>query len=202
MILAYSMFAHDDDTNMLGDETYRPPRSAGFHDWRFGKDGVAHPATCATCGRKIDPTFINREFRAGKRKRDITGTYDGYTIVSARFREFCKQQQWPGMKFVPLPADKDFFVLQLSKILPFDAERSETRFEKPCPKCRAFYDVVGATPGYLRGISKPIKEGFFRSDLEFASGPEQSPLIIVGVETAQKLKEQKFQKYVLEAIEA
>lgn len=202
MIVAYMISPHDDGTHMLGVRTYRPPRSAGFHDWRFGENGVAHPATCATCGRKTDPTYINSEFKAKRRKRDISATYDGYDIVSTRFRRFCEEQGWQGMTFVPLPADRDFFVLRLSNVLPFDAERRGTKFEDPCPTCRAFYNVIGATPVYLRGIREPIDEGFFRSDLEFASGPEQGPLILVGVGTAEKLKEQKFQKYALHAVKA
>lgn len=202
MIIAYTISPHDDDTHMLGDETYRPPLATGFHDWRFGQEGIAHPATCQTCGRKTDPTYINPEFKVKRRSRDISATYDGYTLVSGRFRTFCEKQGWHGMSFIPLPSDKGFFVLRLSNVLPFDAERRGTRFEKLCPECRAFYDVIGATPAYLRDITEPIEEGFFRSDLEFASGPEQSPLILVGVRTAEKLKEQKFQKYVLHAVKA
>jgi len=106
------------------------------------------------------------------------------------------------MTFVPLPADRDFFVLRLSKVLPFDAERRGTRFEDPCPTCQAFYNVIGATPVFLRGITEPIEEGFFRSDLEFASGHEQGPLILVGIGTAEKLKEQNFQKYAQYAVKA
>jgi hypothetical protein len=69
MIVAYELSAHDDGTNMLGNETYTPPPSAGFHDWRFGKGGVAHPATCPTCGRKTDAEYINPRFRAKRRTR-------------------------------------------------------------------------------------------------------------------------------------
>ena len=201
MIVAYELCPHDNDTNMLGEETYCPPRSAGFHDWRFGQDGVPHPATCPTCGRKTDPDYVNPEYKAKRRTWDIGATYDGYDIVSKRFREFCRKYRWQGMTFVPLPADKDFFVLRLSKVLSFDSERRETRFEDRCPACGAFYNVIGANPVYLRGVTEPIHEGFFRSDLEFASGPEQHPLIIIGVGTADKLRKQKFQKFALEEIE-
>jgi hypothetical protein len=201
MIVAYNLSAHDDGTYMLGNETYRPPRSAGFHDWRFGKDGVPHPATCPTCGRKTDPDYVNPKFRAKRRTWDISATYDGYKIVSERFREFCLKHGWEGMTFVPLPSDTDFFVLRLSNILPFDTKRSGTRFEDPCPTCSAFYNVIGATP-YLRDVTEPIQEGFFRSNLEFASGHEQHPLILVGIGTAEKLLEQKFQKFNLEEVEA
>jgi hypothetical protein len=138
MIVAYELCPHDNDTHMLGDETYPSPRSAGFHDWRFGTDGVAHPATCPTCGRKTDPEFVNLKYKAKRRTWDIGATYDGYDIVSKRFREFCRKQRWEGMTFLPLPADKEFFVLRLSKILAFDSKRCGTRFEDRYPKCKAF----------------------------------------------------------------
>ena len=201
MIVAFSLYPEDNDNEMLGDDTYRSPHSAGFHDWRFGKDGVPHPATCPTCGRKTDPDYVNPDFRATKRKWDVSGTVDGYTIVSKRFRDYCKAQRWKGMRFVPLPADDDFFVLRLTSVLRVDAKRSETMFEDRCPKCRAFYSVIGGAE-YLRGVKKPIKEGFFRSDLEFASGPEQAPLILVGIDTAAKLRKKKFQRFHLEAVMA
>ena len=202
MIVAYELSAHDDGTHMLGEETYRLPCSAGFHDWRFGKDGMPHPATCPTCGRKIDPEYVNPKFKAKRRTWDFSTTYDGYHIVSKRFREFCLTHGWEGMTCVPLPADKEYFVLRLSTLLPFDVKRRGTRFEDLCPACGAFYNVTGANPVYLRGITEPIQEGFFRSDLEFASGPEQNPLILVGIRTAEELQKQKFQKFDLEAVEA
>lgn len=197
MIVAYELSPHDNDTHMLGDETFRPPRSAGFHHWRFGKIGAPHPATCPTCGRKTDPDYVNPKFKAKRRTWDIGTTYDGYDIVSKGFRDFCRKQGWKGMHFHPLPADKEFFVLRLSQIIPFDAERRGTRFEDLCPTCGEFYNVIGADPVCLRDVTEPIQEGFFRSDLEFASGPEQSPLILVGIDTAERLRKQGFQKYDL-----
>jgi hypothetical protein len=202
MIVAYFLSAHDDGTNMLGDESYRPPRSAGFHDWRFGKDGIPHPATCPTCGRKTDPNFVNPDYRPKQRSWDISATYDGYDIVSERFRDFCRRHDWQGMTFVPLPATKDFFVLRLTSVLAFDSKRRGTRFEDPCPACNEFYNVIGVTPAFLRGVTEPIEEGFFRSDLEFGAGPEQSPLILVGIGTAEKLRKQKFRNFHLGKVEA
>lgn len=201
MILAYHFSPHDDGTHMLGKETYSLPRSAGFHDWRFGKNGVPHPATCPTCGRKTDPEYVNPHFRAKRRTWDISTTYDGYDIVSTRFRDFCQEHGWKGMSFVRLPEDKEFFVLRLSLVLSFDARRRGTRFEDLCPSCGGFYNVIGATPVYLSGVAEPIQDGFFRSDLEFASGPEQSPLVLIGLRTAEELRKQEFQKFDLREVQ-
>ena len=201
MIVAYVLFPDYNDTRMLGNSTYSPPILAGFHDWRYGKEGVPHPATCGTCGRKTDPMFIRPTYRVKRRGRDIGATYDGYDVVSRRFRDFCEERDFPGMEFVPLPADDEFFVLRLSLVLPFDAERRGTRFEKPCPNCGAFYDVLGVTPPFLRGVTEPITDGFYRTDLEFGSGHIQGPLLVTGTETYAELRARKFKKFAADPVE-
>jgi hypothetical protein len=191
MILAYELSAQDDDTYMLGERTYRPGKP-GFHNWRFGVDGVPHPATCPTCGRKTDPDFVSQSFRVKHRRRDVIATYDGYLIASARVRSFCIDRGDSGVFFVPLPADDAFFWLRSDRMIGFDTALRGTRFERPCHTCRTFYSVVGAHPVVLRGVAEPLLEGFYRTDLEFGSGPEQCPLVIVGIQTAQALRGTEF----------
>ncbi|MDB5346403.1 MAG: hypothetical protein JWP89_4780 [Schlesneria sp.] len=191
MIVAYRLSIDDDDSHFLGDESFRPPQSAGFHDWRFGRAEHPHPATCPTCGRKTDPDFINPSFRVKRRRRDIVATADGYCLASERFRRYCASQPWEGVKFLPLPADPDFFVFRPTLVLPFDAARRGTRFENPCPTCREYYNVIGATPVYLVGIER-IQDGLYRTDLEFGSGPEQQPVTLAGISSGEELRKQKF----------
>ncbi len=191
MILAYELSAQDDDTYMLGEQTYRP-EEPGFHDWRFGVDGVPHPATCPTCGRRTDPDFVSQSFRVKHRRRDLIATYDGYLIASTRLRDFCVSRGDPGVFFVPLPADNAFFWLRSDRMIGFDAALRGTRLERHCQTCRAFYSVVGADPVMLRGVAEPLLEGFYRTDLEFGSGPEQCPIVIVGIRTAQALRGANF----------
>lgn len=189
MLIGYSLGAQDDDSYMLGEETYRPVGTA-FHDWRFGVAGVPHPATCGTCGRKTDPNFVSSRFRVRRRRRDLTTTYDGYLLASRRFRDFCTAARLPGLVFTALPADEDFFWLRSERLLAFDAEARGTRFEKYCGSCCAYYDVVGATPVVLRA-GTPVGAGFHRTDLEFGSGPEQSPIFIGCVTTGRALNSER-----------
>src|SRR5262245_39411995 len=139
MTLGFRVGAHDDDSSMLGDDTYRPAPPVAFHDWRFGKHGVPHPATCGTCGRKTDPGYVSPTFKVKRRRRDISTTYDGYTLVSRRFKEVCDGEHGTGAVFVTLPADQGFFWLRSDRTIAFDAVARGTRFEKPCPACGAFY---------------------------------------------------------------
>ncbi len=204
MLVAQTLHSHDDGTYMLGPDTYRAPIRDQYHDWRFGRNGIPHPATCATCGRRSDPRFISPSFRVKRRTRDITSTLDGYTMVSTRFRDFCLRKELTGLEFARLPADPDFFVFRPRQRLRFDDERRRTRFEKPCPECGGFYNVIGGTPAFLVGVDAPIAEGFFRSDLEFGSGHTQHPLIIVGLDTASQLASEvppKASKYYFKPVE-
>jgi hypothetical protein len=192
VIIAHRLSVNDDDSHFLGEETFRPPKGAGFHDWRFGTARHPHPATCPNCGRKTDANFINPEFRVKKRRLDFVSSYDGYCFVSRSFREFCEKQEWHGVMYAELPSDPDFFVFRPSQVLPFDAVRRGTRFEDKCPRCLAFYNIIGATPVCLKGVTEPILDGLYRTDLEFGSGPEQNPVVLAGINTGEKLRDQKF----------
>jgi hypothetical protein len=185
---AFVVHIHDDGRHMLGDETYRPVSNAGFHDWRFGVDGVPHPSTCGRCGRKTDTDYISPTFRVRRRNEDLVATCDGYVLASRRLRDYCVRQALPGVAFASLPADDEFFCLRSNRIVQFDAEARRTRFENFCEDCRGFYNVIGATPTFLKRGAASLSAGFYRTDLEFGSGPEQGPLIIVAEPTGRQLR--------------
>ena len=203
MIVAYSISTDFNGSRMLGYKS-SPALAQPYplYGWRYILDGKLHPATCPTCGRKTDPDYVDPTFKVRKWSFEFSSTYDGYTIVSDRFRKFCRSRRLPGMKFVKLPAAPGFFWLRLSRVLPFDVKRRGTRVSLWCPTCRHFHSVAGATPAFIWGLKKPLKRGFYRTDLEFASGSEQSPLEIVGIETADELQQEHFKKILLKPIES
>jgi len=200
MTLAFLLrAARDDDSFMLDGDTYRPERSP-FHDWRWGRPDAPHPATCPNCGRKVEPTYVTPTFRVKHRSRDVTVTYDGYTLVSKRFRDHCLEAAYSGVLFLPLPADADFFVIGSDRVIAFDVERRRTRREKYCEVCHAFNTVAGATPVMLRDVTAPLLDGFYRTDIEFGSAHEQHPLMLVGTLTGQALKQAKFRNLELRPV--
>ena len=73
---------------------------------------------------------------------------------------------------------------------------------KPCPACRGFYNMVGPEPLFARGLREPLAPGFYRSDLDFGSGPEQGPVVVVGVETGDVLRGSKLSGVELRPIAA
>ena len=156
-------------------------------------------ARCTKCGRVLDKNYVNPRFELVRAVYDLSYTYDGYCIASNKLKEFCVRNDYEGLDFAPMPSVPSFFSLQVRRVVEFDSERRETRFENYCESCKRFETVVGAYPVYLKS-PVPLGDGFFRTDLEFGSGDEQHPLLLVGHETYQKLKREKLKGLTFEAI--
>jgi len=145
---------------------------------------------CPNCNNRLGYE-INPNFKLHCKKYDVSYTYDGFLIVSQKFKFLCEENSYKEVSFINLPLEQDFFVFQTNDILKFDYERRKVDFIKLCEKCNRFDEVIGITPAFLKDIKEEIKEGFFRSDLIFGSGNDKSPLIIIGTDTYKKLKAKK-----------
>lgn len=142
--------------------------------------------TCPVCGFRIDFFAHNPAYRAKKRRSDLLATYDGQWIVSRRFREVCEQHALPGVQFLSFRDEPLYSHLLLTRIIPFDAERREVDFIKYCASCGNYDEVIGANPAYLKR-RPPLEDGFYRTDLLFASGNGKHPVILVAESTKQLL---------------
>jgi hypothetical protein len=157
---------------------------------------------CEACGYVLtfmshNPAYQLRKREADyqhdgyfKRGADLSATYDSYYVASKRFRDFCLGQSYEGLIFLEFAKDKNNFNFMVKRTVKFDARRRGTVFERLCRVCKSYESVVGATPSYLLR-SKPLRDGFYRSDLLFGSGDRKSPDIFVGVETKSKLEAAK-----------
>lgn len=145
------------------------------------------PETCGTCGYRLDFQAHNPEYRLRSTKRDISETYDGQTIVSVRFRNFCIQNNYEGVHFLPFSSDPNHFHLIAVKIVEFDKVNGRTWNGGFCATC-GNYQFVGVSSPYMLEKNTILEDDFYRTDMFFAGGNEKHPLIIVGVETKQKLK--------------
>ena len=122
-------------------------------------------------------------------KYDVSYSYDGVLVMSARAREVIVAAGMSGMEFRPLQAG--LFSARPSVVVAFDAAARETRFEKPCPVCGTYEEVAGATPVFLKPGAVVPDNGFARTDLEFGSGDEKMPLVLCGDQAAQVLKSKR-----------
>ncbi len=182
MIIGYNLSGPDNDSHMY------------YH--------AAGLPVCPQCGYKMNSEYINPDLRIKRRKYDFSFTYDNCAIVSLKFKEFCIRNGYSEIEFQKLPADSAFFLLAIRNVLDFDVEKANTRFLKFCPACNRYESVVGIAPFCLKNIHMPLEDNFYRTNLEFGSGNEKNPGIIVGVDTYSKLKREQFTGLEYARIEA
>lgn len=182
MIIGYDISCEDNDSQMF---------PSGDPNW----------PRCSKCGYTTDFDYISPLFKLGKQLYDISSTYDNKTIVSLKFKEFCLRNKYRGVGFKELPNDPGFFKLEVNNMVKFDAEKAKLRYYKYCDECHSYESVTPGIPIFLKGISKPLGDGFYATDVHFASGNEKGPLFIIGVETYEKMKKEKFRGIVFTKIE-
>lgn len=157
---------------------------------------------CEACGELLDKWHESLSgLVVKKRNLDIGCTYDGVAVVSERFKTAYESAGLSGLMFRQLPDDSEFFAIEPERVVQFDAERRKTRFVNQCPQCGRYESVVGATPVYLKSGSAIASFEFVRTDLEFGSDDEKSPLILCGQGAAEVLEAAKLKGLEIERIE-
>lgn len=156
---------------------------------------ASHPA-CSTCGMVSDRRWTDPSFSLARSELDASYTYDGYLIVSDRFRVVVGLE---GARYDDLPSSPGHYSLTADKELAFDAARRRTRFDRLCSECGRYFDVNGATPVFLvPGTTVP--DIISRTDISFGTGDEQHPLILLGPALAARLRAAALSGVELQAI--
>lgn len=122
-----------------------------------------------------------------KKKKDYSATYDGFTIVSERFKQFCINEKYNSLEFIPLLSSPNFYWFKIHNVIEFDIEARKTRFIGYNKVCNGYKEVIGANPACLKN-NVILGDGFFRSDIFFASDASKHPLEMVGSFTKEKIK--------------
>jgi hypothetical protein len=141
---------------------------------------------CPTCGYRLDFFAHNPQYTLRSAEHDLCATYDGQLIGTLAFKRFCELQNYSGVVFHEFDLDEIHFHVTFEHIVAFDTVRRKTRFEKLCPTCGNYESVVGAKPAYLK-LDSSLSDGFYRSDLLFASGNEKRPAKFVATMTKEKM---------------
>jgi hypothetical protein len=171
MLIAYSVNAYFNDSFMLPDNNDYP--------------------RCIVCGCKLHEPFVNKDFKLKKKAFDISSTYDGFKIVSEKFKTIILELGIAEVRFEILPQLEGFYIFSANHILEFDSARRHTKFEDYCETCMRYKSIAGATPAFLKDIKEPIDYGIFRTDILFGGCNEKHPLLIFGINTYKHLKKQK-----------
>ena len=158
---------------------------------------------CNKCGYVTDFEYVNPTMKIKRRVYDFSYTYDGRSIVSLKFKEFCIRKNLTGIRFLDLPNDKDFFYMIVDNIVKFDYKKAKTRFETYCDECKMYRQVagVGFFPLILDNKESELKRGIYSTDINFGSYNELGPLIIVSNDIYKEMKEEKLKGISYEKIE-
>lgn len=155
---------------------------------------------CEACNEILDK-FQQVPTDRGPRKRnmDISRTYDGVTVVSARFVEACAEGGIRGLHFAPLQ-DSRFFWAFPSRTVRLDVARQRIDFGPRCGACGLWKGATRSIPTYLLPGETFGAREFVRSDVWFAWNDGKSPLFICGVEAGAVLKDSGIRGVDLAAI--
>ena len=139
--------------------------------------------TCKLCGYVTDFEYMSPRIKLEAIEYDISSTYDNRTIVSDRFRVFCIHNKYSGISFIELPNNHNYYLIKISNVLKFDSEKANLRYHNFCKSCGNYESITPAVPVTLKDVHGPIADGFYVTDVHFASGNEKGPACIIGVTT-------------------
>lgn len=163
----------------------------------FGdRQDVCRCPSCLTLVDKWSTPLTGLRLR--RRHFDISTTYDGVTVVSRRFAQWLDRLRLGGVEVRQLPDDRQFYQLIVRRVVELDAVRQGVLFEDRCPICGRYDSVVRAFPVYLKADQVVAECDIVRTDLEFGTADEQSPLLIVGNQLADMLRETGMRGFSLE----
>ena len=173
--------------------------STNNHMWADKKiRGTPSPSIiCPVCGQRIDYYAINPNYLPPRSYNDLSRCFDGDFLVSPRFRDFIESQGLTGIGFQQIQRSRRYFVLKCTNIL--ELVPPDTLHKKEfCEHCKQYKSVWGLNTIdepvklFFRGVSAPIPQGIYLTDLKAGYGPLFGPLLLFGVDTWQSILSQKF----------
>lgn len=148
-----------------------------------------YPNCCSKCGYPTK-SEVNPNFELKKKHFDASYTYDGYLIVSQRFKDFCQKEGYENIIFHEFK-QKGFYFFEALKICPLDYNRHKVQLIDLCPVCGKYAEVI-SPPSFVKPGFVVEPHSTYRSEDEFGSYNQKGVLTIVGLEAAKKMKEERF----------
>ncbi len=158
-----------------------------------------YPHCCKTCGYPVKQE-VNPGFRLKQKRYDVSYTYDGYLIVSEKFKNYCTDMNFKNIVFEELPMEPGFYVVTVHKIITLNYTKREVKFIDKCDECGRYAEVIGATPSFIDDESELKDSEFYRSDMDFGSYERKSPLIIMNNNLANKITIKRFKGLYLKNV--
>ena len=149
------------------------------------------PGLCPYCHFTLEKV-PNLEFRT-RTKKDIVWTYDGFYVVSERFRRFCDEQGFKDLIFIPLRKSPGHYYFEPAMRFPIDFVNTIFEHEgEPCPKCGNYKWFGGPHRIYSERLFEEDDNFICRTPEYFGDRDRKFFLIIVGLKTYRLMKEYGF----------
>ena len=145
------------------------------------------PGLCDVCHNRLEDV-PNMAYKIRKKKGDMFCTYDHYCIVTEKFKTFCDENHYPGLKFTAITASPGFYHFMPTIVYKLDSVRSEIRFRNRRECCGAYDEVQHSDLFTQEGFSMPNDDFICRSEYLFGSFTKKGPSIIIGLLTMRKMK--------------
>lgn len=148
-------------------------------------DMKSMPGVCPVCHCTLEK-IPDLAFRVSM-QRDIGCTYDGFQIVSDRFKQFCEEQKYSGLEFLALPNSPGFYVLRV--LDNFCADKNQTTIQYSGKHdCCGHSDWLGRVNLVCHEDLSP-DANFIQSFLYLCGDDcRKFSLLVVGVETAKRMR--------------
>jgi hypothetical protein len=157
------------------------------HMWENGNE---RPGLCPICHNVLEQ-IPNMEYKVRKTKsRDLVVTYDGFYIVSQKFKNFCDENNYEDLTFIQLPKSPQYYFFLPRKIYKLDYVRMKTKFIG-YKSCCGQYEAVCGYVNFYRDKENDIEGNDFIccADFLFAEHLIKTPIVIIGSKTLDKMIE-------------
>lgn len=116
------------------------------------------------------------EFKVKRKKFNLSSTYDGFNIASAKFKNLYELSNWKGLEFYNIPKTSEFCVFECISQVSINKTMRPIEFESKCNRCGCFIGIYGNRPLYINKsiLNKLLPDTFYRSNLEFGYDFEQN----------------------------
>lgn len=150
--------------------------------------GEKDPGLCEKCKTRLK-MIPNLNYQVRIKGRDFQNTYDGYYIVSERFKTFCEQGDYFDLSFIPTKT-KGYYIFLPQKIYKTSSEIGIT-YSKLNECCNQHSHVYVTHHLYVRDKDYLQKGDDFiaRTEILYGDNSNKHYEIVIGNDTYVKMKD-------------
>ena len=156
-------------------------------DIEYMYDNENRPGTCPICHNTLEK-IPDIHYKVEKKRADILCTYDGFYIVTEKFKEFCNENKYPNITFIALTDSIGYYFFMPHDIYKLDYIHCKTQFLNKRECCGSHDEIIAPLIYKYPKFSTESDDFINRSEYFFGTKGCKAPLIIIGLKTQQKMK--------------